>query len=322
MIMSDGLSFDVLMPKDMAAKAENAGIAKAQLGTYRMLALAILAGAFIAMGANFATTVWAGLGKIVVNSSGGVTFSTAVPYGLQRLLGGLVFATGLIMVVVGGSELFTGNCLIPMAWASHKVTTKAMLRNWGIVYLGNFVGSVVTALLVFLGKQHTFGGGAVGFMALNIGVAKTSLEFVQCTFLAILCNALVCMAVWLCFSARSNTDKILSILPPIAGFVACGFEHCVANMYFIPSALFIKDWDPTFFASVSAGLNNNGAILTWGNFLWRNLLPATIGNVIGGALLVGWMYWFIYLRPSWTGRGTMGGVPETHEAVEVVRPKQ
>jgi formate transporter len=322
MIMSDGLSFDVLMPKDMAAKAENAGIAKAQLGTYRMLALAILAGAFIAMGANFATTVWAGLGKIVVNSNGGATFSTSIPYGLQRLIGGLVFATGLIMVAVGGSELFTGNCLIPMAWASHKVTTKAMLRNWGIVYLGNFMGSVVTALLVFLGKQHTFGGGAVGFMALNIGVAKTSLEFVQCTFLAILCNALVCMAVWLCFSARSNTDKILSILPPIAAFVACGFEHCVANMYFIPSALFIKDWDPTFFASVSAGLNNNGAILTWGNFLWRNLLPATIGNIIGGALLVGWMYWFIYLRPSWTGRGSMGGVPETHEAVEVVRSKQ
>jgi formate transporter len=320
--MSNGLSFDVLMPKDMAAKAENAGIAKAQLGTYRMFALAILAGAFISMGANFATTVWAGLGTIAVNSSGGVTFSTAIPYGLQRLVGGLAFATGLIMVVVGGSELFTGNCLIPMAWASHKVTTKAMLRNWVIVYLGNFVGSVVTAYLVFLGKQHTFGGGAVGLMALKIGVGKSSLEFVQCIFLAILCNALVCMAVWLCFSARSNTDKILSILPPISAFVACGFEHCVANMYFIPSALFIKDLDPAFFASMASSLNNNGAILTWGNFLWRNLLPATIGNVIGGALMVGGMYWFIYLRPSWTGRGTMGGVPETQEAAEAALPER
>lgn len=314
--MSNGISLDALMPKDMAARAENAGIVKAQLGTYRMLALAILAGAFIAMGANFATTVWAGMGKVTVNSGNGIAFTTAVPYGLQRLVGGLVFATGLIMVIVGGSELFTGNCLIPMAWASHKVTTRDMLRNWIVVYFGNFVGSVVTAYLVFLGKQHTFGGGAVGFTVLNIGIAKTSLEFVQCLFLAILCNALVCMAVWLCFSARSNTDKILCILPPISAFVACGFEHCVANMYFIPSALFIKDFDPAFFASVASSFKDNGAILTWGNFLWRNLLPATVGNIIGGTLMVGGMYWFIYLRPSWTGRGALGGVPETHQAGE------
>ena len=309
--MSNGISFDALMPKDMATKAENVGIAKAALGPYRMFALAILAGAFIAMGANYATTVWAGLGKIAVNAGGETAFTTSIPYGIQRLLGGLVFATGLIMVVVGGSELFTGNCLIPMAWASKKVTTGAMLRNWVIVYLGNFVGSVLTAYFVFLGKQHTFGGGAVGVTALNIGIAKTSLAFVQCIFLAIFCNALVCMAVWLCFSARSTTDKILSILPPISAFVACGFEHCVANMYFIPSALIIKDFDPAYFATVAAGLKDGGAILTWGNFLWRNLLPATIGNIIGGALMVGGMYWFIYLRPSWTGRGPVGGMPLT-----------
>ena len=309
--MSNGLSFDALIPKDMATKAENVGIAKAGLGPYRMFALAILAGAFIAMGANYATTVWAGLGKIAVNAGGETAFTTSIPYGIQRLLGGLVFATGLIMVVVGGSELFTGNCLIPMAWASKKVTTGAMLRNWVIVYLGNFVGSVLTAYFVFLGKQHTFGGGAVGVTALNIGIAKTSLAFVQCIFLAIFCNALVCMAVWLCFSARSTTDKILSILPPISAFVACGFEHCVANMYFIPSALIIKDFDPAYFATVAAGLKDGGAILTWGNFLWRNLLPATIGNIIGGALMVGGMYWFIYLRPSWTGRGPVGGMPLT-----------
>jgi len=314
--MSNGLSFDSLIPKDMATKAENVGIAKAGLGTYRMFALGILAGAFIAMGANYATTVWAGLGKIAVNAGGEVAFTTGIPYGIQRLLGGLVFATGLIMVVVGGSELFTGNCLIPMAWANKKVSTGAMLRNWVIVYLGNFVGSVLTAYFVFLGKQHTFGAGAVGVTALNIGVVKTSLEFMQCIFLAIFCNALVCMAVWLCFSARSTTDKILSILPPISAFVACGFEHCVANMYFIPSALFIKDLDPAFFKSVAAGLKDGGAILTWGNFLWRNLLPATIGNIIGGAVFVGGMYWFIYLRPSWSGRGAAGGVPEKEQVVQ------
>jgi formate/nitrite transporter len=306
--MSNGtVSIDALIPKDMALKAEGVGVAKANLGVYRMFALGILAGAFIAMGANYATTVWAGLGNIVVSAGKDVAFTTGFPYGLQRLLGGLVFSTGLILVVVGGAELFTGNCLMPMAWADKKITSGAMLRNWVIVYLGNFVGSVLTAYLIFLGKQHTFGGGAVGLAALNIGVAKSSLGFLQCTVLAIFCNALVCMAVWLCFSARSTTDKILSIVPPISAFVACGFEHCVANMYFIPSAIFIKDLDPTYFATVAAKLKDGGAILTWGDFLWNNLLPATIGNIIGGALMVGGMYWFIYLRPSWTGKSTLNG---------------
>jgi formate/nitrite transporter len=305
------ISFDALMPRDMALKAENIGIAKVELGPWRMLALGVLAGAFIGMGASFATTVWAGMGKIAISGANDMTFLTSMPYGIQRLLGGLVFATGLIMVIVGGAELFTGNCLIPMAWASGKVKTSAMMRNWVIVYIGNFVGSVLTAYLVFLSKQHTFGGGAVGFVALNVGVTKTSLEFLQCVVLAILCNALVCMAVWLCFSARTNTDKILSILPPISAFVACGFEHCVANMYFIPLALFIKDLDPSYFAATAPGLKDGGAILTWGNFLYNNLLPSTIGNIIGGSLMVGGMYWFIYLRRSWTGRPDLWGLTAT-----------
>ncbi|MEM5770357.1 MAG: formate/nitrite transporter family protein [Bacillota bacterium] len=289
--MSNGPpSFDALLPKDMAVKAENIGIAKAGLGTYRMFALAILAGAFIAMGANYATTVWSGLA------------GAGVPYGIQRLLGGLVFATGLIMVVIGGSELFTGNCLIPMAWANKKVSTGAMLRNWVIVYAGNFVGSVLTAYMVYLGGQHKFGGGSVGLTAVNIGVAKTGLEFLPCLVLAIFCNALVCMAVWMCFGARSNVDKVFVILPPISAFVACGFEHCVANMYFIPSALFIKGLDPAYFATIADKVKDGGAILTWGNFFVRNLIPATIGNIIGGALMVGLMYWFIYLRPSWSAK--------------------
>lgn len=299
--MSNGtISFDALIPKDMAAKAEAVGVAKANLGAAQMFAMAILAGAFIAMGANYATTVWAGLGKVVVSAGKDVAFTTAFPYGIQRLLGGLVFATGLMMVVIGGSELFTGNCLIPMAWASKKVTTGAMLRNWVIVYIGNFVGSIVTAYMVFLGGQHTFGGGAVGVTALNIGIAKSSLGFLQCTVLAIFCNALVCMAVWMCFSARGTGDKVLAILPPISAFVACGFEHCVANMYFIPSALFIKGLDPTYFATVAAGLKDGGAVLTWGNFFVANLIPATIGNIIGGAVMVGGMYWFIFCRQAKT----------------------
>lgn len=294
-----GPSFDALIPKDMAVKAENVGIAKAGLGAYRMFALAILAGAFIAMGANYATTVWSGLG------------AAGVPYGLQRLAGGLVFATGLIMVVIGGSELFTGNCLIPMAWASKKVGTGAMLRNWVIVYIGNFVGSVLTAYLVFLGGQHTFGGGQVGITALAIGTGKCGLAFMPAVALAIFCNALVCMAVWMCFSSRSNTDKVLVILPPISAFVACGFEHCVANMYFIPSALFIKTLDPAYFATVAEKIKGGGAALTWSNFLVNNLIPVTIGNIIGGALMVGLMYWFIYLRPSWSGKPGLESMPAT-----------
>ncbi|MEN6487160.1 MAG: formate/nitrite transporter family protein, partial [Syntrophobacteraceae bacterium] len=244
------------------------------------------------------------------------TFTTSIPYGIQRLLGGIVFSTGLMMVVIGGSELFTGNCLIPMAWVSKKVTTGAMLRNWVIVYIGNFVGSVLTAYMVFLGGQHTFGGGAVGVTALNIGIAKTSLGFIQCVSLAIFCNALVCMAVWMCFSARSTVDKIFSIVFPISAFVACGFEHCVANMYFIPSALFIKELDPAYFATIAAGLKDGGAILTWGNFLWNNLLPATIGNIIGGAVMVGGMYWFIYLRPSWSSKPAAQSTPPLGTATQ------
>jgi formate transporter FocA len=270
------------MPAAMAAKAEGVGVKKARLDAISMFALAILAGAFIAVGAMFCTTVLAG--------------SSALPYGVARLLGGLVFSTGLIMVVVGGSELFTGNNLIIMAFASRKISLGDLLRNWVIVYVGNLVGSVLTAYIMFLSKQYTFGGGSIGLTALNIGEAKTNLEFIQAIALGIMCNALVCMAVWLCFSARSTTDKILSIIPPISAFVAAGFEHSVANMYFIPIALFIKELgDPKFFEVIKKTAVDFPH-LTWGNFFLANLLPVTIGNIIGGAVMVGLIYWFIYLR--------------------------
>ncbi len=278
--MSAEISFDAFPPPGMAAKAEGIGVRKSGLDFLTMFALAVLAGAFIGVGAIFATTALAG--------------GSTLPYGVQRLLAGLVFATGLILVVVGGAELFTGNNLIVMAFASKKVTLGALLRNWAIVYVGNFVGSILTAYIMFLGKQYTFGSGAVGITALSIGNSKCSLEFIQAVALGIMCNALVCMAVWLCFSARSTTDKILAIIPPIAAFVAAGFEHSVANMYFIPVALFIS--------TDSAWLTSLGdkapkiANLTWGNFFLANLLPVTIGNIIGGAVMVGLVYWFAYLR--------------------------
>ncbi|MBN1667192.1 MAG: formate/nitrite transporter family protein [Anaerolineales bacterium] len=275
------LRIDALLPAEMARRAEYIGVSKAEAPALRMFALSLLAGAFIGMGAIFATTIATG-------ASGVLTF------GVTKLLVGLVFCLGLILVIVGGAELFTGNNLIVMAWASRKVTTKALLRNWVIVYVGNFIGSVGTALLVYLSKQHTFGGGAVGQTALSIANGKVALGFVQAIMLGILCNALVCLAVWLTFSARSTVDKIAAIIFPITAFVAAGFEHSVANMYFIPIALFIKDFDPAFVAASGLDLSN----LTWATFLINNLLPVTIGNVIGGSVFVAAIYWAIFLRNS------------------------
>lgn len=289
------INIDAVLPPGMAAKAEDLGVKKAGLPFLNMFILAILAGAFIGIGAIFATTVSAG-SMSIKDATGTAAFSTGLPYGVVRLLTGLVFTVGLILVVVGGSELFTGNNLIIMAFANKKVSLGGLLRNWVIVYLGNFVGSILTAYIVFLSKQYTFGSGAIGAAALSIGEAKTSFTFIQAVALGIMCNALVCMAVWLCYSARSTTDKILSIIPPISCFVAAGFEHSIANMYFIPIALFIKYWgDPKFFETIGKTAENFPN-LTWGNFFIGNLLPVTIGNIIGGAFMVGLVYWFVYLR--------------------------
>ncbi len=282
--MNTEISFDALMPPAMATKATEAGVKKATLDIVSMFMLAVLAGAFIAMGAIFATTVGAG--------------GAALPYGVVRLLMGLAFTLGLIIVVVAGSELFTGNNLIVMAFASGRISLGALLRNWIIVYLGNFAGAILTAYLMFVSGQYAFGNGAVGLTALNIGEVKTGLDFTQAVVLGIFCNALVCLAVWMCFSARSTVDKIFTIIPPIAAFVAAGFEHSVANMYFVPVALFIKSMGtPAFFTAIQK-TPTDFPHLTWSNFFLANLLPVTIGNIIGGAVMVGLVYWFIYLRKA------------------------
>ncbi len=276
------MNFDALPPPEMAKKAEQVGVAKAGLDAATTFPLAVLAGAFIAVGAALATNTLAG--------------SSHLPYGVARLLGGLSFSLGLILVVVAGAELFTGNNLIVMAWASGRVSTLRLLRNWTIVYLGNFVGAIATAGLLYAGKQYEFGKGAVGETALTIAATKTGYGFVQAIALGMLCNALVCIAVWLCYSARSTADRILAIVPPITAFVALGFEHSVANMFFIPFALLVKS--DTSFVAANKAPDLSG--VTWGHFLTANLLPVTIGNVIGGALMVGAIYWFVYLRNSST----------------------
>jgi formate transporter len=270
---------DALLPPEMARHAEELGAAKVAMDSGRLLALAVLAGAFIGLGGVFSTVALAG-------SAGG-------PWGPTRVLAGLVFSLGLILVVVGGAELFTGNNLIVMAWAGGRVGTPAVLRNWAIVYAGNFVGALSIALAVYGARLHEAGGSAFGATALAIAAAKLRPEFGQAVLLGILCNVLVCLAVWLSYSAHSTTDRVVAVILPVAAFVAAGFEHSVANMYFIPFALFMAAFDPAFVASRSADVH----MLNWTGFIVRNLLPVTIGNIVGGAGLVGGVYWFVYLRP-------------------------
>jgi formate/nitrite transporter len=270
---------DALLPPEMARRAEYLGVRKSEAPLLATFTLAVLAGAFISLGAVFSTTVAAGA-------------SGVVPYGIVRLLAGLVFTVGLVLVIVGGAELFTGNNLIVMAWAGRKVSSRSLLRNWTIVYAGNFVGAIATALLVFISRQYTFGGGSVGTTALATAAAKVDYGFAQAVALGVLCNALVCLAVWLTFSARSTIDRIAAIILPIAAFVAAGFEHSIANMYFIPIGLLIKVLDPAF----TAGSGVDVAGLTWQSFLLANLLPVTLGNIIGGAVLVAAVYWFVFLH--------------------------
>lgn len=293
--MANEVQIDALLPADMAAKAEAIGVKKANLNAVSMLALAVLAGAFISLGAVFATTLSAGT-LTITGADGAAAFSTGLPYGVTRLLAGLAFSLGLILVIVGGAELFTGNNLIIMAWANRKVSTRLLLKNWVIVYLGNFAGSLATAVLMFLTAQYKFGNGAIGLTALSTANAKVGLDFVQAIALGIMCNALVCLAVWLTFSARTTTDRIMAIIPPITAFVAASFEHSIANMYFIPIGLFIKAGAPDSFWTMIHKTAADYANLTWDKFLINNLLPVTIGNIIGGAVMVGAVYWFIYLR--------------------------
>jgi len=273
---------DCLIPPEMALKAEHAGAEKARRDLISMFVLAVLAGAFIALGAIFSTVVAAGAGDM--------------PYGVVRLLAGLVFSLGLVLVVIGGAELFTGDNLMVMAWAGRKIGARELATAWIVIYVGNFVGAAGTAVLVFLSGHYQFGGGAIAVTALRIADAKGALPFVDAFFLGVLCNVLVCLAVWMCFSARTVTGKVTVIVPPIAAFVAAGFEHSIANMYFLTIAPMILDHAPTgFLASIEAS-SSAYPFVGLGDMA-RNLLPVTLGNMVGGIFLVGLVYWFIYLRP-------------------------
>jgi formate transporter len=275
----ENTGLDALLPVEMARKSESVGEKKANLDVTSTFVLAVLAGAFIALGGIFYTVVV-------------TTGEVEVAFGIKKLLGGIAFSLGLILVVVAGAELFTGNNLIVVAWASRRVTTTLLLRNWLVVYLGNGVGAIGIAILVYFSQLDTQHSGAVGDTMLAIASSKCSLGWPQAIALGIGCNVLVCLAVWLCMSARSVTDKVFAILFPITAFVATGMEHCVANMYFVPAAMMIglrRHGNGPTADPVLEGINLQ-------DFIINNLIPVTIGNIIGGAVLVGLVYWFVYLR--------------------------
>lgn len=274
-------TLDLLLPAQIARASEDVGVRKAAMDVVTMSVLAGLAGAFIALGAMLFTVV---------------TTHAELGFGPTRLLGGVAFSLGLVLVILAGAELFTGNTLIVMAWADRRVSTTRLLRGWVIVYGGNFVGAVLTALLVYAARTWALDGNAVGGTALTIASTKVELGFGQAIALGVLCNVLVTLAVWLSLGARSFGGKVIAIVFPITAFVAAGFEHSIANMYFVPLGLLLKREEAVVSAS-GLGAERLDA-LTWGNFLVRNLVPVTIGNVIGGALLVGGVYWFVYLRPA------------------------
>lgn len=256
---------DAYQPSQIAERVSNMGVAKAKADTITLIVLAVLAGAFISLGGLFYAFVISGVGEAWI--------------GIARLIGGLSFCLGLILVVVGGAELFTGNNLLAMAWASRLITTKDVMRNWTIVYTGNVAGCLGTVLLVYWADAVMIDNGLVEDTLVKIAQSKSTLTVLQALSRGILCNTLVCLAVWLAMGGRSVTDKILAILFPIAGFVTMGFEHSIANWFFLPMGMVLSPYGTDFL---------EGAVI--------NLIFVSLGNIIGGTILVAGVYWLAYLR--------------------------
>ncbi len=274
----DPTMFDAYAPAKIAERIEVIGRSKANMKIVPMLTLAVLAGAFISFGAMFYT--------LVITNSG-------LGFGTARLIGGLSFCLGLVLVVVGGAELFTGNVLIVMGWAHRKVSTAALGRSWALVYVGNLIGALGMALMAYWSGFMHFDGDAVGATAIRIASAKVNLPFDVAFIRGVLCNALVCLAIWLCFAARSVAGKIMAIIFPITAFVALGFEHSIANMYFIPVGILAAS-DAGYVAA--AGLSQDAmSNLGPGGFM-ANLVPVTLGNIVGGGVFVALSYYCVYLR--------------------------
>lgn len=276
--MSEIFGFDAFAPSEIAERIEKVGVAKARLPLLSTLMLGVLAGGFIGLGALY---------FVLIKSD------PSLGYAGGQVLGGVAFSLGLILVTVAGAELFTGNNLLAMAWADGRISTAEMLRNWVLVCTANFIGAAGLAVLVFLSAHPDANNGAVAAQYIRIAAVKCSLPFMSAFFKGLLCNVLVCMAVWMASAGRSVTDKVLAIVFPISAFVAAGFEHSIANMYIIPLAMLLK----------RAGVDAPGIEhVTLTGFL-GNLVPVLLGNLVGGSILVGLVYFLIYRRPRTTGAG-------------------
>lgn len=273
--MAELFGFDCYSPKEIAERVENVGVTKSRLPLLSVVALGVLAGSFIGLGALYFTLV---------------ASDPTLHFAVARVLGGVVFSLGLILVVIAGAELFTGNNLLVMAWVAGRISLMTVVKNLAVVFAANFVGAVGLAALVAGSGHWKMAGGGVGRAALTIAAAKCVLPFDEAFFKGVLCNLLVCLAVWIALAGRNVTDKILAIIFPISAFVAAGFEHSVANMYFIPLGIFLRP-------EVPPDSIPNLAALTWAGFA-RNLLPVTLGNLVGGAGMVGLVYYVIYRRQA------------------------
>ena len=273
--MTDLYGADAYAPAEVARRVELVGVAKARMATLPLLLLGVLAGAFIGLGAMF---------FVLVKSDATLGFASA------QVMGGLVFSLGLLLVVVAGAELFTGNNLLAMAWADGKISSTEVLRNWGLVCLANFVGAAGLALLVFASGHTQLNGGAIGLQVVKIALAKQDLSFGHAFLRGVLCNVLVCMAVWMAMAGRSVVDKAVAIVLPVTAFVAAGFEHSIANMYLMPLAMLVQHFGP------QAG-PATAATVSWAGML-GNLVPVIAGNLLGGSVLVGLAYHVIYRRPA------------------------
>jgi formate/nitrite transporter len=257
------LGFDAYSPREIAEKVQLVGVTKARLPLVQTAMLGMIAGGFIGLGALFYTLV---------------ASDTTLGFAATRVLGGLVFSLGLILVTVAGAELFTGNNLMVMAWADRKITTTELMRNWIIVYAANAVGAAGLAVVVYLANHGAMNGGAVGAAYVKIAAAKTALPFAEAFFKGVLCNLLVCLGIWLALAGHSVADRILAIVFPITAFVAAGFEHSVANMYFLTLGMLFSD-------------------VSWSG-LAANLVPVTLGNIVGGSGMVAAVYYLVYRQPA------------------------
>jgi len=274
--------FDLILPPEVAKVAENTGVYKATKHPLTTFYLAITAGVFISIAFVFYITVTTG--------------GTALPFGIAKLIGGICFSLGLILCVVCGADLFTSTVLIVVAKASGRITWGQLARNWLNVYVGNLIGALLFVLLIFMAGMYMTADGQWGLNLLQTADHKMHHTFIESVCLGILANLMVCLAVWMSYSGRSLMDKMFAMILPVAMFVASGFEHSIANMFLIPMGIVVRYFaGPDFWAAVGSSAENFSH-LTVTNFITDNLIPVTIGNIIGGGLLVGLTYWVIYLR--------------------------